>query len=143
MNSNCCQSNQSSDSCCTPAETAAERKVAAYLPSVDVIETPDELRIVADVPGATAEGVDITFEERTLTLRAAVRPRDGAPAAHGRRALHREYGVGDYVRSFVVHELIDRDRVEASLDDGVLTLRLPKAEAVRPRKIQVRAASTN
>jgi HSP20 family molecular chaperone IbpA len=105
-----------------------------YRPNVDILEQADELVVQADVPGASADGIGIDFEDGTLTIHAQVKPRQ----ADDQDYLMREYGVGDYRRTFHVSEAIDAGKISAEYADGVLTLRLPKAEAVRPRKIPVR-----
>lgn len=105
-----------------------------YRPNVDILERADELVVEAEVPGASADGIDIDFEEGTLTIHAKVQARQ----LDDQDFLVREYGVGDYRRSFHVSETIDASKISAEYADGVLTLHLPKAEAVRPRKIPVR-----
>jgi HSP20 family protein len=106
-----------------------------YRPNVDILERPDELVVLADIPGATGEDVDIHFEDGTLSLLAKVKPRQPDQTDFPVR----EYGVGDYYRTFRVSEAIDPSKIAAEYADGVLTLHLPKAEAARPRKIQVKA----
>ncbi len=69
-----------------------------------------------------------------------IRGRLAAEAHAGYRRIHVEYGEGDYERAFSLSEEIDRDRIEASHKDGVLTLKMPKAEAAKTRKIKVRSA---
>jgi len=118
-----------SGSACTTARRAAFR------PAVDIAEGEGEFVIVADVPGATAETLDLTVDQGVLTLRAPVAARSQAGAC-----LVAEYGVGDYERSFRLGEDIDVAKISAELKDGVLTLRLPKAESAKPRKISIRAA---
>jgi HSP20 family protein len=110
----------------------------AYSPSVDIMETENELMLVADVPGARADSVDINYEQGLLILHVGVEPRQ---AEENTNFLYREYGVGDYYRSFQIGEGIDARKIEAELKDGVLTVHLPKADAVKPRKIQVKASS--
>lgn len=105
-----------------------------FRPNVDIVETPDELIVFADVPGVAKDDVDIQFENGTLTLWGRVRPRQ----SEGTSFVLREYGVGDFHRSFRVSEQIDAGRITAKLNGGVLTLHLPKAEAARPRKISVK-----
>jgi hypothetical protein len=61
-------------------------------------------------------------------------------AVEGHAAVYREYGVGDYFRSFILTEAIDRDRIEAKIKDGVLSIVLPKSEAAKPRHIPIRAS---
>lgn len=105
-----------------------------YRPPVDIVELPEELRVVADVPGASKEGIDINFEKGVLTIHAKVEPRHSQETDY----LLREYGVGDYYRVFTVSENIDASKISADYADGILTLHLPKAAAAQPRKIQVR-----
>ncbi len=117
-------------------ETGAEhtRSGRYYRPNVDILEKEDELLVLADVPGANAESIDIKFEDGTLAIHAKVEPRQEATP----EMLLQEYGVGDFYRTFQVSEAIDASKISAELHDGVLTLRLPKAEAVKPRKIAVK-----
>ena len=105
-----------------------------YRPHVDILEMADELVVLADVPGATGEEIDVDFEEGSLTIHAKVAPRQEENAEY----LVREYGVGDYYRTFHVSEAIDAAKITAEYADGVLTLHLPKAESTKPRKIDVK-----
>ena len=109
-----------------------------YRPNVDILERGDELIVMADVPGTSAEQISIDFEDGTLTIHAKVPTRD-APDEY----LAREYGIGDYYRTFRVSEAIDASKISAGYADGVLTLHLPKTEAVRARKISVRTEGGN
>ncbi len=125
----------------TVAKTTAEQPTLAertrscrcYRPNVDILEQGDELLVRADVPGASSETIDVKFEDGTLEIQAAVEPRE----CDGQTCLLREYEVGDYYRSFQVSEAIDAGKISAQYADGVLTLHLPKAEALKPRKIAV------
>jgi HSP20 family protein len=104
-----------------------------YRPDVDIYETADAVWVAADVPGAAQEDVDISFEEGMLTIQAAVKPRGNAE----RKPLRREYGVGGFYRAFQLAETIEVSKIEAQIKNGVLTLKLPKSEKARPRKIPV------
>ena len=118
------------------AVTAAEhtRSGHCYRPNVDIVEQAEELLVLADLPGAKKDQIDIKFEKGTLTLHAVVPDRQGKD----QRYLLHEYGVGDYYRTFQVSEAIDASRITAEFSDGVLTLHLPKAESIKPRKISVK-----
>jgi HSP20 family protein len=104
-----------------------------YVPAVDVYETPHELVLVSDVPGANAEGIDVRFEDGELRIHAPVAARHQGE----HRFLLEEYGVGDFYRTFRLGQDIDATKIEARFADGVLTLKLPKIEAVKPRRISV------
>lgn len=112
------------------------RPVTIIRPEVDVVETEQELLLLADVPGARAEDIDVRFERGVLTLRARVASHDDTRA----RPLAREFTTGDYQRTFQVGEAIDASGIDAETRDGVLIVHLPKVEAARPRRIEVRAA---
>jgi HSP20 family protein len=108
-----------------------------YRPNVDILELPHELLVHADVPGVRGEDVDISFEDGSLTVHGKVKARQPDETDF----LSREYGVGDFYRTFRVSEEIDPSKITAECRDGVLVLHLPKSEAAKPRKIQVQTAS--
>lgn len=116
-----------------PERTYSQRH---YVPNVDIIERPEELLLLVDLPGVTSEDIDVDYERGELRLEAHVKPRQ----APDTRYLLREYGVGPFARTFQVGEGIDAAKIHAEMADGVLTLHLPKAEEARPRKIKVKAA---
>jgi HSP20 family protein len=112
----------------------ATRESELYLsPAVDIYETADGLTVVADVPGVDRDGLDIDVEDKILTMRGMV------TATERPGLLSREYGVMNYFRQFRLSDEVDREKIEASLAHGVLTLRLPKAESAKPRRIQIKA----
>ncbi|MCC6898180.1 MAG: Hsp20/alpha crystallin family protein [Polyangiaceae bacterium] len=106
------------------------RQTAA--PRVDVYENEREILLVADLPGVSKDALTIQAEGDTLTLEA----RRSDPATG--TALFRESPPRDFSRSFGISPRIDRDRIEAKLEGGVLYLHLPKHPALTPRKIPVR-----
>ncbi|HFD39871.1 MAG TPA: Hsp20/alpha crystallin family protein [Anaerolineae bacterium] len=120
------------------AETGAERTRdrLAFVPRADVYETDEEIVVVADMPGVSADSVDITLEDNVLTINGYVEPEP----LEGYNLVYAEYRVGDYLRAFRLSDQIDRDGIEATVKDGVLRLRLPKVMEARTRKIEVRAA---
>lgn len=101
-------------------------------PRADLHQDSDGYTLELEMPGVSKSGVEVTVEDGKLTLigrRAAVE----APG----RALHREGAVTDYRRVFDLDPSIDTDKVTASIEQGVLTVHLAKAEAVKPRRITV------
>jgi HSP20 family molecular chaperone IbpA len=85
------------------------RACRVYRPNVDILERERELLVRADMPGATADAIDIRYENGLLTLHGKVEPR----VTDGRRALLLEYGVGDFQRSFRLGETIDASAISA------------------------------
>lgn len=106
-----------------------------YTPRVDVWETKNELLFHADMPGVKPEDVSLHYENGELTLHARVQP-----AAARQRSFLNEYEVGDYVRTFTVNEEIDPGKIHADFKQGVLTVKLPKREEVKPRRISITAS---
>jgi|HubBroStandDraft_1064217.scaffolds.fasta_scaffold01958_15 HSP20 family protein len=103
-------------------------------PPVDVLESADNVLVVADIPGASAETVDVRVENDTLTLQAK-RP---ANAQDSGPALAREYEEVDFARSFRIPAGIDTANITAEAKNGTVVVRLPKAAAAKTRKIDVR-----
>ncbi len=110
------------------------RNAVTYTPRFDIVETERELVLYGDLPGVSKDNLDVRFENGQLTIQGKVEPRH---ADH--EFLYGEYGIGDFYRSFAISEDIDADKISAELHNGVLTLHLPKTEAVCPRKIAVKA----
>jgi HSP20 family protein len=104
-------------------------------PLIDIHEGPDGLVLEADLPGATEEGVVIQLEENVLTLHAHV----PSPAPEGARVVHEEYRVADFHRSFILSDEVERSRIAAELNNGVLRLTLPKAERAKTRRIEIKS----
>ncbi len=115
----------------TPDRPATRR---AYSPRADVYETPEEIVVVAELPGVSEESLDITLEQRELTIRGTTAP----TAQEGYRLIYSEYGEGNYERRFVLADSIDRSGIAANLKNGVLQLRLPKVKEALARKIPVK-----
>jgi len=91
--------------------------------------------VLADVPGAAADRIDVKLEEGTLAIHARVEPRQPGETSYAIQ----EYGVGDYYRTFRLSEAVDAGKITAEYNDGVLILHLPKTEATKPRKIAVKS----
>lgn len=109
------------------------RDAVTYTPRFDIWEDDNELVLFGDLPGVDPKDLDIHFEKNELTIYGRVTPRQT-----GVQYLAGEYGVGDFFRSFAVGETIDVSKIAAELKNGVLTLHLPKTDAVRPRRIEVK-----
>ncbi len=117
------------------AATREERTVPGrfYVPPADVWETEDALAVAMEVPGVAREAVAIELKDDVLRVEARV----DASKYEGLEPVYAEYGVGHWARSFALSDKVDRERIEARLEDGVLTLTLPKAAEARPRRISV------
>jgi HSP20 family molecular chaperone IbpA len=113
-----------------PAKYTHRRTVE---PPVDILESSDGVLVVADIPGASIETIDIRVENDTLTLEARRVVAEGSPPA-----LAREYEEVDYVRAFRIPAGIDAGKITAESKNGTLLVKLPKATAAKTRKIDVR-----
>ena len=119
-----------------PAEEMERtRSRRRFVPRSDIYETDEEIIVLADVPGAGEKTVDVTLEKNILTINAFIDP----IRSNGYTPAYAEYDEGDYERSFRISDEIDRDKIEAAVNNGVLRLRLPKAAAVQARKISVKS----
>jgi HSP20 family protein len=116
------------------AAQAPARPGRTFVPAVDTFEQGDELVMVFDVPGAKADEIDVRYDDGELRIHAPIAPRNS-----GRNFLLQEFEVGHYARAFGIGNMFDPSRIEADFANGVLTLRLPKHEATKPRKINVKA----
>ena len=116
-------------------ERGVERTTAkrVFTPSVDIIDQKDYILLFADMPGVDENTVNITLDKDLLTIHGSVEQE----THKGHRLVISEFGTGDYERTFTVSNEIDREKIVASVKDGVLRLTLPKALAARTRKIPV------
>lgn len=114
------------------AEKLAQRPQIA--PFVDIYENKDEILVVADLPGVTQDGLSIHQEKGELAFEA--RRADAADVGPGTDVG----GLPDYRRSFVLPQGIEIDKIVADLKDGLLKIHLPKASALKPRQIPIRAS---
>jgi HSP20 family protein len=117
----------------TPAEQT--RPGLVFTPSVDIFETDKELVLLADMPGVTAENLNIDLRDDTLTLAGEVRSIQSPEESE----IMIEYAMGKYYRQFSLSEIIDQTKIDAQLEDGVLRLTLPKVEKATPRRIAVQS----
>ena len=110
------------------------RQVTPLVPPVDIVEDAEGILVKADLPGVATENVSIGVEGDTLTIEATVglgEPADIQP-------VYAEVRAAQYKRSFVLSRDLDTEKIDANLRNGVLTLRVPKAERAKPRRIAVR-----
>ena len=118
-----------------PAEELERtRSHRSFVPRADIYETNKEIFVLADVPGANENTIDITLEKNVLTINAYIEP----TIPSGFDVAYAEYEEGDYQRSFRLSDEIDRDKIEATVTEGVLRLRLPKSQEAKTKKISVK-----
>lgn len=116
-----------------PRVDEATRTIGRILtPAVDIFETEDQLTLVADMPGVDRDGLEIDLDKNVLTINGTM-----AQEEHGQSIL-REFSSANYYRQFRLSERIAGDKSEAHLDNGVLTLVIPKTEAAKPKKITIK-----
>lgn len=113
----------------------------AFVPDLDAWETESEYVVQLDLPGVSGETVDINFERNTLTIRGE-RARSIRAAEKGEtRVFFAERDWGTFTRSLRFPQHVAGDHISATFDAGVLTVRIPKTEAAKPRKIPVTSAA--
>jgi HSP20 family protein len=107
----------------------------AWLPAVDIYEQADKTVVVkADLPAVKREDIKVSFEDNVLTVEGTRKPEETT-----RESVHRvERGYGAFRRSFTVPATVDPARIEATYQDGVLTLKLPRREETKPRQIEIK-----
>ncbi len=103
---------------------------------LDVYSTPSEIVISASVPGLKPEEVDITLEGDTLSISGEIKP-----PMENVEYIFQERGYGKFSRTLTINVPVEQDKVEATFENGVLTITLPKAEAVKPKTIKVTTKS--
>jgi HSP20 family molecular chaperone IbpA len=116
-----------------PAGRENVRAPENYLrPAVDIFETEDNLTLVADLPGVDKERLNVNLERGVLTINGAVEPMKRG------EGLFQEFSMANYYRQFQMSEDVNPDKATAEFRNGVLTLVLPKSEAAKPRRIEIR-----
>lgn len=112
-------------------ENVAERLV--FTPPIDIYEDENGLVLYADLPGVTADSLELQVQNNKLTLFGRVAPLVDRDAV----VLHREYEVGDFLRSFILSDDVDHERITANLTGGVLKVVLPRTRRSPARQIPV------
>ncbi len=116
----------------TPA-TSAGRQDAALLPPVDVVEDATGITLYADLPGVPKDRLNLRVEGDQLSIEAEA----VLAVPQGMEPTHAEVGVSRYRRAFTLSKELDPEKVGAELSQGVLRVRIPKAEHAQPRRITV------
>jgi HSP20 family molecular chaperone IbpA len=105
-----------------------------HTPLIDIHEGLEGLVLEADLPGVSEGQLSIQLEDNVLSLHAKV----GSGVPEGARLLHEEYRPGDFYRSFILSDEVERSKISAELRNGVLKLSLPKAERAKTRRIEIK-----
>jgi HSP20 family protein len=107
-----------------------------HTPLIDIHDGPEGLVLEADLPGVSEGQLSIQLEDNVLSLQARV----DAPAPDDARVLHEEYRPGNFYRSFILSDEVERSKISAELKNGVLKLTLPKAERAKTRRIEIKTS---
>lgn len=116
---------------CTPPSQARP----VLRPAADVFETDTAWLIRLDMPGVASETTEITVEDRILTVSGT----NTLALPESAKALHTEFAIANYRRSFSITDAVDTDGISAQVRNGVVTVTLPKAQRLKPRKIAINA----
>jgi len=119
----------------TPEGVERIRPHKVYTPNVDILERKDDIVVTADLPGVDENSLDINLEKNVLTINGRVESEVPEPY----RMAYAEYGTGDYQRAFTLSDEVDKERIHATMKNGVLRLVMPKAAEAKARKITVTA----
>lgn len=104
-----------------------------YIPYADIYETDEALTVVMEMPGVEKKDINIALENDVLRVDGQI----DLAKYDSMEPVYTEYNVGHYTRSFTLSNKIDQQQISAQLDDGVLTLTLPKTKEAQPRKIPI------
>jgi len=114
--------------------TGTDQSAPYLVPRVDVLEDATGITLLADLPGVKKEALDLKVEANSLTLEGTMAPE----LPEGMEPMYAEVRASRYRRAFTLSRELDTARIEASLKDGVLRLRIPKVEHAQPRRIEVK-----
>jgi HSP20 family molecular chaperone IbpA len=117
-------------------QSGAARSESTMLPQADVFEDSTGITLYADLPGVPKDKLELQLEGDTLTIEGEV----VLDVPEGMEATHAEVGLPRYRRLFTLSRELDTGKVSAELNQGVLKLRIPRAEHAQPRKIEVRVS---
>jgi HSP20 family protein len=114
------------------------RAARPWSPAVDIMEGEDSLTLKADLPDVKIEDIDIRVENNTLTL-SGHRKFEKDESVKGIHRIERSFG--EFTRTFVIPNTVNNEQVSADYNNGVLTIKLPKKEAAKPRQVKVAVQS--
>jgi HSP20 family protein len=121
---------------------SADSANRVWVPALDVVEKQDAYLVLVELPGVNQSNVELTFEQNVLTI-SGTKSAHVDPATEGElRVYAAERVTGAFERAIRLPEFVDGDRIAADLQNGVLTVTIPKAQAARSRKIEIRGAGT-
>lgn len=112
----------------------ATRPMRAFLPTADIFETDEALTVLLEMPGVDRDDIEVSVESGVLSIEGKI----NFAKYEGLQPIYSEYNIGPYRRTFRLSTRIEQDRIRAELQDGVITLVLPKAEEAKPRRIEVK-----
>lgn len=115
-------------------DTPPARNDVSLVPPVDVVEDSTGITLYADLPGVPKDKLQLHIESDTLTIEGDL----ALNLPEGMQAHHAEVGLARFRRAFSLSKELEASKVSAELDQGVLRLRIPKAEHAQPRRIEVR-----
>lgn len=117
-------------------ETERTRETSCFVPKADIYETEETIVVSLDIPGIQQDNINVNLENNILTVNAYA----NLEAPEGYSLALSEYGIGDYERSFRISTQIDQDNIEAQYKNGVLNLKMPKAEDAKKRQIPIKVS---
>ncbi|WP_456434081.1 Hsp20/alpha crystallin family protein [Thermosulfuriphilus sp.] len=116
----------------SPAE--ASRRIRPMVPSVDIYEDEEGIVLLADMPGVSKDGLELKIDKNVLHIRGEISQIAGEEVS----PLYAEFVGKEYYRAFTLGPEVDQDKIQATMSGGVLRLFLPKVEAEKPRKIEIK-----
>jgi len=109
--------------------------IPSVRPPADILEKDGSYYIVMDMPGVQKDALDISVEKKTLVVQGMT----SYPKMEAEKILDSEFENVRYVRQFTLSDVVDKDRIQANLENGVLKLHMPKVEEMKPKKIEIKA----
>jgi HSP20 family molecular chaperone IbpA len=104
-----------------------------FVPNADIFETEDAMMVILEMPGVEKKDIAVALEEDVLRVEGQI----DFSKYNGLQPVYTEYNVGHYTRRFALSDKIDREAISAQVEDGVLTLTLPKLKEAKPRRITI------